>query len=201
MKTVKFKKWIIIAIVSFIMTFIFAIIAVVSGGTSMLHGMGNMTARNVAISTQLPDFIENFVSDCNQITYIDDGNGNTSVETDCDWNSGMMNGNRMMNGDSEDILQAELKTYFAGQTITTLADLNSILDQISIYATTNNYTSHRYLKEIADESADLADDLIELNPLSDDAKNDEDQVDFFERTELNNQDLDNYIYLYLQDSL
>lgn len=41
MKQVKFKKWIITAIVSFILAIIFAIMSVASGGASLLNSMYN----------------------------------------------------------------------------------------------------------------------------------------------------------------
>lgn len=203
MKTIKFKKWIITAIVSIIMTVIFAIIAVIVGGTSMLYGMGNMmssdlTSYNIGVS--YPDFLDGF-SNCSSITITGDENGNQSVESNCQFSTGMMNNNNMMNSNIEDTAGQDLTTYFDGQIIETKNNLNAILDQISVYVTNNGYTTNKDLKEIADVSADYADNLIELNPIGDDYKNDEDQVDYFERTQLNNQDLENYIYLYLQDSL
>lgn len=46
MKPIKFKKWIITAIVSFIFTVIFLIFSVIAGGASMVHMMNNNDWNN-----------------------------------------------------------------------------------------------------------------------------------------------------------
>lgn len=218
MKKIKFKKWIITAITSFALAIMFLIIGIVMGGSSIL--------TNFAISTPnfehyIIDGIEQsgILTDTNEFYNQSRSNENfdkeVSVSTSNDTDNGCVTTKTItINGDTktytndcdDDFETTDQYTQFADLTkqysFYSNDDLDNYLDEVITLMNSNNIgISGDSGEDFMDAIVDLIDAQMLSATIPEDAKNNEDFKDYFERTQLSNVDIDQYVESYLAKNL
>lgn len=216
MKKIKFKKWIITAITSFALAIMFLIIGIVMGGSSIL--------TSFAISPNFEHYIIEGIEQSGILTDADgrDNNSNSgnnfnkevSVSTNDTDNGCVTTKTITINGDKRtytndcdgDFEATDQYIQFADLTkqysFYSSDDLDNYLDEVVAVMNSNNIEiSGDSGEDFIDAIVDLIDVQMLSSTIPEDAKNNEDFEDYFERTELNNNDIDQYVESYLQKKI
>ncbi len=205
MKTVKFKKWIITAVVSFIATILLLIISVIVGGFSMVHSisrmdsiMANNTMHNMADMMNFGDDFNVSVDfeytggfGCNETVSINDQDFNV-YNSSCD----------DIDDSFENMIDTEVKAIITDNQITTKKQLDLVLKQVSDFISTNNLA---YDQAVVDTVIDSVDDSIETKfdntPLTKQMGNHSDFKDYFQSKCINGDEINTYIETYINSNI
>ncbi len=208
---ITFKKWIIVMIISFGFTLLFAILGVAFSGISFITQIDQLAATNFAhnineIFTEEGLYIDaSGADDCENFT-LKMGN-HTLVEVNCDaqMENSMMDSthseDNMMSNDmmsTTDLSEEEIEDYINGVvntvSISTKSDLDTLLVTISIYGENNNlFESNKAKNYVVDSTEEAVENKLKNNEFVNQNTKDEDFKEYFERTELSNQDVEDYI--------
>lgn len=205
MKTVKFKKWVITAIVSFIATIVLLIISVVVGGASLVHSISRMdsimatnTMHNMADIMNIDDN-SNFNFDfeysggfgCDESVSINNQSYDV-YNAECD----------DLNDELELLIENEITQITKDTTITNKQQLNMSLQAVTNFLNNNNLSQDQV---IVDNVIDLTSDSIESKfdntPLTKQMGNHSDFKDYFETKYLDGDSIDNYMTTYINTNI
>lgn len=204
MKQPKFKVWIISTIVTFVLSIILFTAGsgqfLISGGNSFFDMVAQIEAGTLSEDDFTNEFLNNLGVDQSEIDTIigttDGSNNNSSNSTSSSSNQSL----------TEDQLETQIRnqvpTIVSNVTITTKSELDTYLSSVLTFAKDNDYTSSiKTQEEFIDEVNNYIEDYILINNSTpSDLKVDEDMDEYFERTQLNNQDLEDYITKYFADN-
>lgn len=185
MKTVKFKKWVITAIVSFIATIVLLILSVVVGGTSLLHSISRMDSIMATNTMHNMADIMHLDSDCfsGSIT-IEDGKLESDFNEECNevYNTSSFNSERQT-------IRNDLEQIDSSNITMNKKNLNTYLNSVTDYAQSVSYTQSRIIEEAVRIVEDTFDTL-----------SDADQ-EAYENQYLDGSDVDDYAEQYLKQIL
>lgn len=236
MKPIKFKKWVIAAIVSAIIGIGLFIFGVVLGGASLVTSLAT-------IEPQIESYIYEGLNEANgavtvEKTITTDGNttevttdtantdtttndttstdGSTTKEVTIEKSTNNSTGNNCsttvtVNGNTysdecDDFEYTDSYDLFItltdGYTFNTKADLDNYLADVVSVVNDNNLSFTGEMREdFVDELVDLVERQMVYSTIPSDARADEDFEDYFERTQLSNVDIDQYMESYLAKNL
>ncbi len=204
MKTIKFKKWIITAIVSFILAITFLIISVIFGGSAFLNSIEmtgsefETSVRNSINSGTNPfqDIIDGkfeLNTGCiNGSVTITDGNLQSTFTEECNQPNEVLSSIDTSNQEfttNRQLINSELSALMTGDIFESKETLDNYLDNVIKYAENNNFDESR----IIHETTDLIDDAFDTLESS--------EEEIFEQKYLDNKDIDDYVKQYLSQQL
>lgn len=186
MKKVNFKKWIVISVVSFVLTIVFLGVSIFSGGSSIIRAIGNMDNM----------FDDGFSMVANGMM-----NGNLNEDYFSTYNmhdsstSGHDSGiyTYMMDDDAGEYkIATELQSLPITEPIETKEQLDTYLQQIATEVNGKTHTANDK-ENVIDVVEDNVSFYFDTTPLPTDALATDDYEDYFERTHLNNKGCSDYI--------
>lgn len=196
MKIIKFKKWIIFSCVTLVLTILFLIFAVISSGSAFVSLLENTFIPSVAFNLDSDEMRTGLARVLNNDYYFDSDASNDNDH--CFTNRDDFEVDFSYNHD----IDADISNLLSSLEFTTKDQLNTGLDTIIEYINDNDYSSDKHkLESIIDYASDYITDAIEQTPVSGSNQHNEDNDEYFERTQLEGTDLDNYITQYIQNEL
>lgn len=191
MKQPKFKVWVISSIAIFtigiILIFIGSFQMVATGGETFTNVVSKWETENYTDEQILNDILSGFGMSESEI--------DSAID---DYNAQVDNTANLTEDQLETQIRNEIPTISTTTTITTKAELDAYLEVAVSYAIEHDYTNTASAQaEFIDElDTYISDSILIKNPTPSDLKVDEDMDEYFERTQLSNQDLEDYITSY-----